>query len=224
MVTWGIDMPAAVLFDMDGTLVDTEHLWIDVVGEVTAAAGRPLVDADLEHVLGRPIAYAAAYLHDTGAAGSLAELTMALDDGFADRVAEGVTPRPGVRGLLRELARSQVPTAIVSASERRVVDLVMDALGRELFAGSIAEGESAASKPAPDPYLAAAALLGVNPRNCVAIEDTPLGAEAAEAAGCAVLAVPSTVLIPSGPRRTIAPSLRGVDRHVLAAVLGHHAP
>jgi HAD superfamily hydrolase (TIGR01509 family) len=171
-------------------------------------------------VLGRPIGYTAAYLLTTGARGDLEELTRRLDDGFTDRVSLEITPLPGVRGLLRELARAEVPTAIVSASERRVVDLVIEALGREYFTCSVAEGEAPASKPAPDPYLAAAALLGVDPRECVAVEDTPLGVAAAEAAGCAVLAVPSSVPIPSGHRRTVAPSLRGIDLHVLAAVVG----
>lgn len=216
-------MPAAVLFDMDGTLVDTEHLWLGVARQVAAEAGRPLVEEDMEHVLGRPIRHTAAYLHATGARGSLQEITRSLDDAFTDAVSRDIVPRPGVRGLLRELARSGIPTAIVSASERRVVDLVLDALGREFFTCSIADGEAAASKPAPDPYLAAAAELGVDPRHCVAVEDTPLGVTAAEAAGCAVLAVPSTVPIENAYRRTVAPSLQGIDIHVLTAVLGPRA-
>ncbi|WP_125566913.1 HAD family hydrolase [Nocardioides baekrokdamisoli] len=216
-------MPAAVLFDMDGTLVDTEHLWLEVARTVATQAERPLAEDDLQHVLGRPIAHTAGYLHATGATGTLEDLTRDLDDGFTECVAREITPLPGVRGLLRELARAGVPTAIVSASERRVVDMVMDALGREFFTCSIAEGEAAASKPAPDPYLAAAALLGVDPRHCVAVEDTPLGVAAAEAAGCAVLAVPSAVPIALAHRRTVAPSLRGIDMHVLAAVLGPRA-
>ena len=211
--------PAAVLFDMDGTLVDTEDVWLQVVTDVAARARRPLVDHDTEHVLGRPIRYTAAYLHATGASGELDDLTRSLDDGFTERVSREIIPLPGVRGLLRELARSGVPTAIVSASERRVVDLVLDALGREFFACSVADGEAPASKPAPDPYLTAAAMLGVDPRHCVAVEDTPLGVSSAEAAGCAVLAVPSSAPIESAHRRTVAPSLQGIDIHVLTAVL-----
>lgn len=217
----GVDaMPAAVLFDMDGTLVDTEHVWLEVAGQVAADHGRPLVPDDMEHVLGRPIGYTAAYLHRTGADGTLEDLAHRLDTAFTEGVSRQITPRPGVRGLLRELARVGVPTAIVSASERGVVDLVMDALGREFFTCSVAEGEASASKPAPDPYLAAAALLGVDPRQCIAVEDTPLGVSAAEAAGCAVLAVPSTLPIENAYRRTVAPSLRGIDIHVLGALLG----
>lgn len=102
----------AVLFDMDGTLVDTERLWWEAVEQV---AGRPLTEADRPQVLGRPVEYTAAWLAaatDTPAAA----LAAALHQEFADRVRTGVVPRPGALDLLDALAHEGVPTALVTAS------------------------------------------------------------------------------------------------------------
>ncbi|MGW2182649.1 HAD family hydrolase [Streptomyces sp. NPDC001732] len=212
--------PAAVLFDMDGTLVDTERLWWAAVQQIADAIGRPLTDADTPHVLGRPAAHTAAHLHRTGGptAPGPGVLATDLDAAFAALVAQDVVPRPGVLRLLDELVAAEVPTAIVSASPRHVVDLVRKALGEERFTLTFAVEDTARTKPAPDPYLAAAAALGVDPGACVVVEDTPTGVAAAEAAGCAVLAVPSTVPIPSVAGRMVIDSLEGADLRLLASL------
>lgn len=211
---------AAVLFDMDGTLVDTERLWWDAVEQVAARIGRPLSPADAPDVLGRPSDHTAAHLCRTlgPAAPHPDEIARELDSVFTALVADQVVPRPGVLSLLDDLVRAGTPTAIVTASPRRVVDLVCETLGAERFTTTIAVEDTARSKPAPDPYLAAAAALGVDPRACVAVEDTPVGVTAAEAAGCAVLVVPS-VAVPAAAGRTILDSLEGTDVAFLASLL-----
>lgn len=211
--------PAAVLFDMDGTLVDTERLWWDAVEQVAARIGHPLSSADAPAVLGRPSDHTAAHLcRALGAAAPDPDaLAHELDEAFVVLVADDVVPRPGVLPLLDELAGAGIPTAIVTASPRRVVDLVRQTLGVERFTTTIAVEDTALSKPAPDPYLAAAAALGADPRACVAVEDTPVGVAAAEAAGCAVLVVPSVPVSPAAGR-TILRSLEEVDVAFLASL------
>ncbi|MFI8963893.1 HAD-IA family hydrolase [Streptomyces sp. NPDC053493] len=234
----------AVLFDMDGTLVDTEHLWWEAVEQV---AGRPLTEADRPDVLGRPVEHTAAWLAAGGAAagpsaagapaasGATADARAAsaapaasadayadaLDREFTDRVRAGVVPRPGALGLLDALARDRVPTALVTASPRAVADLVLDALralGAPEFTVSVTADDTGRTKPEPDPYLAACRALGVEPARCVAVEDTPTGVASAEAAGCVVLAVPSLAPIDPAPGRTVLAGLTEVTPDRLRAM------
>ncbi|MBV2354528.1 HAD-IA family hydrolase [Streptomyces sp. J2-1] len=205
---------------MDGTLVDTERLWWDAVEQV---AGRPLTDADQPEVLGRPVEHTADWLAaDGGRTG--AELAAALHHAFAVRVHDRIVPRPGALDLLTALAAAGVPIALVTASPRAVADIVLDALGAGRFAVSVTADDTGRTKPAPDPYLAACRALGVDPRACVAVEDTPTGVASAEAAGCAVLAVPSLAPIAAAPGRTVRDSLAGVTPEQLAALVAGPAP
>lgn len=220
----------AVLLDMDGTLVDTERPWLRAVEEEAVGLGLVLTDEDRAFVLGRAIDDSAAHLADRAA--DLADRPSrpaARAAGRADRVALGeslerrftelvrreVVPLPGAVDLLAAIAAEGLPAALVSASPRPVVDTVLDAFGRHWFTTSIAEGETPRTKPFSDPYREAMTTLGVTPAACVAVEDTPTGVASAEAAGCAVLAVPSLTVIPPAPRRRIVRSLLDVDLALL---------
>ena len=123
---------------------------------------------------------------------------------------------PGAARLLAELAAHEVPTALVSASHRRIIDRVLPSLGPEHFALSVAGDEVARTKPHPDPYLLAAAGLGADPARCAVIEDTATGVAAAEAAGCRVVAVPSVAPIAPAARRTVV-ALPGRGRPAVSA-------
>ncbi|NUK06625.1 HAD family phosphatase [Streptomyces lunaelactis] len=202
----------AVFLDMDGTLVDTEGFWWDAEVEVFADLGHVLHESWRDVVVGGPMTRSAGYLIEaTGADITLAELTVLLNDRFEDRIGRGVPMMPGAAKLLAELAAHNVPTALVSASHRRIIDRVLASLGPQNFALSVAGDEVPRTKPHPDPYLLAADGLGADPARCAVIEDTATGVASAEAAGCRVVAVPSVAPIAPADGRVIVRSLEEVD-------------
>ncbi|MFF1451178.1 HAD-IA family hydrolase [Streptomyces sp. NPDC058274] len=201
--------PHAVLLDMDGTLVDTESLWLRTVSESAARLGHEIGEEDLPHVLGRAVGDTASYLHRVTGHDADA-LAGELDAAFLAAVETETAPLPGARELLALLGDLGLPAALVSASPRPVVDAVLKVLGADMFRATFAEGETPRTKPAADPYLAAARALGADPAACLAVEDSPTGVAAAEAAGCRVLAVPSYAPITPGTRRTVRGELAGI--------------
>jgi len=210
----------AVLLDMDGTLVDTEGFWWDVEVEVFAGLGHTLDDSWRHVVVGGPMTRSAGFLIEaTGADIALPELTVLLNQGFEDRIGRSLPLMPGATRLLAELSAQRIPTALVSASHRRIIDRVLDSLGHRHFALTVAGDEVPRTKPHPDPYLFAAAGLGAEPARCAVVEDTATGVAAAEAAGCQVVAVPSVAPIPPAPGRTVVGSLEDVDLTFLRSLI-----
>lgn len=202
----------AVLLDMDGTLVDTEGFWWDVEKEVFAGLGHRLDEAWRDVVVGGPMTRSAGYLIDaTGADIRLDELTVLLNDGFEKHIGHGVPLMPGAERLLAELAAYEIPTALVSASHRRIIDRVLDSVGHHHFALTVAGDEVTRTKPHPEPYLTAASGFGADPWRCAVIEDTATGVASAEAAGCRVVAVPSVTPIAPASGRVVVGSLEEVD-------------
>ncbi|MFF9982212.1 HAD-IA family hydrolase [Streptomyces erythrochromogenes] len=211
----------AVLFDMDGTLVDTEQLWWDTVAEAAERLGHVLVEADQPDVLGRPVEHTAGVLAARSGAPAAA-IAAELHRAFADRVRTRVVPRPGALALLGALRAEGVPTALVTASPREVAETVVAALaeaGHGGFTVTVTADDTALTKPNPDPYLAACRALRVPPAACVAVEDTPTGVASAEAAGCQVLAVPSVARIDPAPGRTVLDSLEQATPDRLRALV-----
>ncbi|GAB2800505.1 HAD family phosphatase [Actinoallomurus bryophytorum] len=207
----------AVLFDMDGTLVDTEELWWEAVGQVASTLGYELSDADLPDVLGRPVEHVAALLRRATGSSSVS-LAADLHREFATRVEGRIVVRPGAAGLLDLLPSHGIAVGLVSASPRSIVNTVLRALGADRFAVTVTADDTERTKPAPDPYLLAARMLGVPPVACVAVEDSPVGVRSAESAGCAVLAVPSVTPIPPAPGRAVLDSLEQADVPLLQAL------
>ncbi|WP_229758958.1 HAD family hydrolase [Peterkaempfera bronchialis] len=206
----------AVLLDMDGTLVDTEEFWWQAESSLLAELGHQLDEADRARVVGGPMTRVVDYLIDiTGVALTAAELSLMIGQRFTELLAGGVPMMPGAERLLTELSAHGVPTALVSASHRHDIDMVMRTLGNEHFAFSVAGDEVTRTKPHPDPYLVAAARLGAEPARCVVIEDSPTGVRSAEAAGCTVIAVPTVARIEAAPGRTVLRSLEEVDLALL---------
>ncbi|MFE2289905.1 HAD family hydrolase [Streptomyces sp. NPDC059452] len=219
---------------MDGTLVDTEVLWWETAREVAAGLGHRLTDADAPEVVGRAVADTAAHLIEVAGgdasalpgttaddrAAALARTAAELTDSFFRKVDAGAPLRPGAAALLASLEGAGVPFALVSASPRSVVDAVVaGSLAGVDFAFTLSADDTVRTKPHPDPYRAAAERFAAEPSACVAVEDSPDGTASADAAGCAVLVVPSLLPVAPGRGRTFARSLEEVDLGVLSDCL-----
>jgi len=192
--------PAAVLLDMDGLLVDTEHLWTISEEELAARYGRRFTPTMKNAMVGHGL--------DTAVPLMLSMLGVDADPAEAARFLLARTEeifrepgrierRPGAAELLARLAAARMPTALVSSSFRSLMDPVLDTLGREFFTVTVAGDEVARRKPFPDPYLVAAAALEVDPARCVVLEDSTTGALAGLRAGCVTVLVPSLPDLPS---------------------------
>lgn len=186
--------PAALLLDLDGTLVDTEHLHFETALEVLARHGASMAPEELLPYVGwAELPFWEELKRRHALAPPAIELLGERRDACVARMHErSIVPLPGARELLAWAASAGVPAAVASSSPRALIAAALRASG---LAGVVAEYKSghedaARGKPAPDVYLAAAAALGVDARACVAIEDSPTGSRAARASGAYVIGVP----------------------------------
>lgn len=191
-------LPRGVLWDMDGTLVDTEPYWIEAEYAVVEAHGGTWSHEHAKALVGSDLLDSGAYIRRHGGVDrDPAEIVEMLLDVVVAKVREEVPWRPGARELLAALRTHDVPTGLVTMSWRRFSDEVVACLPTGSFAVSVTGEEVARGKPHPDPYLLAAERLGLHPSECIAIEDSPTGARSALAAGCRVIGVPHVVDIPA---------------------------
>lgn len=215
----------AVLWDMDGTLVDSEKLWdVSLAALYTELGGGELSHGIRQSLVGCSARDTLQTLYtDLGLPldpAALAESNRWMHEYTAELFDGGLPWCDGARELLDELAAEGTVMALVTNTERFLTERALNSIGRQYFSVTVCGDEVPSGKPAPDPYLRAARLLGLAPAQCLAIEDSVTGTTAAEAAGCAVLVVPNDVEVPLGPRRHHAESLRGLDAADLRAI--HH--
>ncbi|AXK84393.1 HAD family phosphatase [Nocardia farcinica] len=205
---------AAVLWDMDGTLLDSEKLWDIAVRELAVELGTEMTDEVRHALVGASGPNALRILFDGLGVDPTTEALREAADFLERRVGDLMTGpipwRPGAADALALVRAAGLPSALVTNTIRSLTEFGLDTLGRHHFDVSVCGDEVAEGKPAPDPYLRAAELLGVDPRHCVAVEDSPTGARAATAAGCAVIVVPCEVPVPDGPGRVLRESLIGL--------------
>ena len=215
---------AAVLFDMDGTLVDSEKVWDVSLHELAVRLGGRLSPAARERMVGSNMDRTMVLLFDDlglpRRASAMAEAAQFLTRRTAELFRGGLPWRPGAAELLRTVRSADLPAALVTSTDRALTELALDGIGREFFAVTVCGDEVGGhNKPHPEPYLKAARLLGVDPADCAAVEDSPTGAASAVAAGCGVLVVPCDVEVPAGQRRTFRQSLVDVDLDLLGSLL-----
>jgi HAD superfamily hydrolase (TIGR01509 family) len=219
-----VDGLAGVLWDMDGTLVDSEKLWDVALYQAAEWLGGTISEEQRATLVGSNMDSTARYLLEvTGreqTAAAIAETGAWIRERTAN-LFDGPLPwRPGAREALAAVRASGVPAALVTSTERGLTELALNTIGREYFDVSVCGDEvDGRNKPDPEPYLRAAKLLNADPARCVAVEDSPPGTESAVAAGCTVLVVPNDVAVAAGERRVFRDSLSGVDAGTLAALL-----
>jgi HAD superfamily hydrolase (TIGR01509 family) len=214
----------AVLWDMDGLMVDSEPLWTLAETELAADLGGEWSDEVKALVVGTRLDVAVPLILAWFGVDPTPDQVLATSDRLLQRMVRlftGDLPLlPGVGSLLQRLDDEGVPMALVSSSYRVLVDAVL-AHGLGPFALTLAGDEVAHGKPSPEPYLTAASRLGVDPARCVVLEDSPSGVASGEAAGCAVVAVPSVpgVGLAPGPRRLVLPTLAATVPEDLRALV-----
>jgi HAD superfamily hydrolase (TIGR01509 family) len=216
--------PDAVLFDMDGLLVDSEPLWFESEADVMARLGGTWTRQDQENLLGSSLDRSVGYFLERAAVPATREQVGEwLVAGVIERVRDrGVTVMPGAAELVAEIATSGLPYALVTSSQRRFVDAVLSRTGIR-FPVVVTGNDVSRSKPSPEPYLLAARRLGADPSRCLVLEDSPTGVAAAEAAGCVVVAVPTLRAMEPRPGRLVVPTLRGMNLARLRAVWAEEA-
>jgi len=204
--------PAAVLWDMDGTLVDTEPYWMAAEIALVEAYGGTWTSEHSKALVGNDLLVSAAYIREHGNVPLDPEaIVLRLLDGVIDRMRDHVPWRPGARRLLAELRESAVPCALVTMSWQPLARTFLDAVAPGTFAVVVTGDQVTRGKPHPEPYLHAARLLGVDPADALAVEDSPTGVASATAAGVMTLAVPHVLSIAEAPGRVVHPTLDGVD-------------
>ncbi len=212
----------AVVFDMDGVLVDTEHLWDEVREQLTTEWGGRYTPEAQEAMMGMSSTEWSRYLHETvGLREPPETINAEVVRRMLDRYETELPVVPGAVAAVRRLAAAGLRLALASSSNRELIDAVLQRLGlTELFSVAVSSEEVARGKPAPDVYLEAARRLGVEPARCAAVEDSASGIRAAHAAGMRVIVYPNRHYPPAAAALALADvvvdSLAELDPHIAA--------
>jgi HAD superfamily hydrolase (TIGR01509 family) len=203
---------SAVFFDMDGLLVNSEPLWLEAETELMANYGYTWRIEDQNHCLGGPLSRVGAYMFEkSGMQKSPEYFTASVIELMTHKLKHGAPVMPGALELLANLARNNVPTALVSASPRVLVDAVLSSIPGNSFAFSISADDVENPKPNPEAYVKAAHDLGVNISDCLILEDSPTGVQAATSSGAFTIAVPHFVEIAPKVKLRVINSLEELD-------------
>ena len=186
-------MIAAVVFDLDGVVVDSEQVWDDVREQLVREGGGRWHDGAQAAMMGMSSPEWSRYLHDElGLAESPEELNDEVVHRMLERYRSDLPLIDGAVDAVRRLA-AEFPLAVASSSNRPLIEAVLEAAGiASLFAAVVSSEEVERGKPAPDVYLEAARRLGVEPKRCAAVEDSSNGIRSARTAGMRVLALPNS--------------------------------
>jgi len=215
--------PAAVLFDLDGTLIDSEPLWFEAERLLVTEYGHSWGPAQARQLVGWSLWDSATFLREqVGIDLPQPAIIERLQGQVVAGVAEMPPWRPGAQELLAEVRAAGIPTGLVTMSYQQMTDAIVAALPDGAFQTVVSGEQVSRGKPYPDPYLLAARRLDVYAADCVAIEDSVTGATSARDAGCAVLVVPAAVPIDALPGVRLRTSLAGMSLAGLCELLASH--
>jgi HAD superfamily hydrolase (TIGR01509 family) len=204
-------LPAAVFWDMDGTLIDSEPYWMRSEGAFARANNSIWTEQDGLSLVGMSLYDSSKIIKEkVGSDLDPEEIVQQLTDGVAAQLKQEIFWRPGAKELLLLLRKKKIKTALVTMSMHRMAKQVVDAIGFDCFDVIVAGDDVRQGKPHPEPYLRAAELLGVKAEDCVAFEDSLTGLRSAEAAGTKAVGIKNIVESPSQPGRILWPTLEGV--------------
>lgn len=204
--------PAAILWDLDGTLVDTEPYWFAAEDALVSAHGGSWSPEQALSLVGMDLLDSGAALREQGPLPlEPAVIAQTLLADVLQRVRAHVPWRPGALELLEHQRQAGVPAALVTMSWRVLADTLVEALADGTFSAVVTGDEVSHGKPHPEPYLLAAERLGLAPADCLAIEDSVPGTSSARAAGVPVLAVPNMVPLPAAPGQVLHRTLVGLN-------------
>ncbi len=203
----------AVLWDMDGTLVDTEPYWLKSEQAFAKRHNAQWEHDDVEQFIGFSLYDTADIirkkfnLQDYTDQQIIDELTV----GVVEQIEDSLPFRPGALELLLELRQKQIPTALVTMSMSEMANSVVSRIPFKAFDVVLGGDQVQFGKPHPEPYLTAAEKLGFDPAECIALEDSKTGLTSAETAGTVAIGIPHIAKIPTQPGRILIDSLSGVD-------------
>jgi len=201
--------PRAVLFDMDGTIIDTEPFWLEAEMDLAARHGVKWDLSDALKQVGQGLSLTAKNMQDAGMPLSVDEMVVDMIDFVVNKVSVQQPWCPGALELIREIKEAGIATALVTMSYRRLAERVLAEIDFPAFDVVITGDSVKNSKPHPEPYLTAADRLGVAIEDCVAFEDSVPGIRSAAASGAVAIAVPNHVPIPESSDYMQLDTLRG---------------
>ncbi|WP_308017277.1 HAD family hydrolase [Microbacterium schleiferi] len=214
---------SAVLWDMDGTLVDTEPYWIAAETPLVESYGGSWTHEKALSLVGLALEDSARILQGEGVRMSTGDIIEHLTSEVMRSISrDGVPFRPGARELLADLKDAGLKTALVTMSMRRMASHIAELIDFDAFDLVVAGDDVTRPKPYPDPYLQACTSLGVEPADTVAIEDSPNGLRSAVAAGSVVLGVPAMVSLEGAGAHAVWPTLHGVTASDLSELHRAH--
>ncbi len=217
-------LPAAVLWDLDGTLIDSEPYWFAEEQALVESFGGTWTYADALALVGRALLDSAAYILRRSDVDLTPEDAVdRLVTGVARRIRANVPWQPGARELLAALRDVGVPTGLVTMSYRPITNALASALPSGSFDIVVTGEDVTQGKPHPEPYLTGAARLGLAATECIAIEDSETGARSASAAGARTIVVPSVKAVPRMAGVVQIPTLVGVTPSDLVDLPGFAA-